>query len=518
MLLLIPFLLLVSGCLGLEEQLPGTEIPAAPSLEIGTATAIPADINETDSDEDGAGFPTPEETAASPTTEPTLTALPTAIQLPTPTIQPVSVPPLQSLNPSNLPPTNQDLSYIVAGNLMLWTHQNQRLSPLFVPQVDTKRFPIGTFAEVTLADFSADGNRAVVAVRYDLPPEDGVAGDGSGDSDPDSEPETGETEFDILFIDVVSKESWLMISSIKDEINQLTISPNQAYITFATLIDDGRNDDAAMGEFQELDGKLFRFNTPAAISPSELTQVAECTGKCRQVTWRQDSDLYFFSDQLGAYFANARSSTAELLIENQTKDQFYPLAWSPNDRAVLMLDRPGEGGASYAIFDIPTQKLIPIQSRIQPDTVQLPETIWLADSRIMAAFVSWESRTVFLATYRVNFDDGSIGLDEEVALPELGLLGSLKQLPDGQFVFIRPHLMDPNIAGLYRLTSFSEEIERLTGVILSGDTPTTYWSLNGSTAVIQSMNSYIAAADGNLYQFEQRLSQPRWLPPSNAQR
>ena len=509
------------GCLGFEETIPGTEIPPAPEIPIATGTAEEngRDDNQTDveSKPDDEGFPTPENTAEPPTETPEPTAnLSTTVELPTPTIQPISVPAVQPLDVNNLPPTNHDLAYISAGSLLLWTHQNRQISPLFVPEASSDRFPTGTFAEVSLVDFSADGNRAAVAVRYDLPLEEEAEGDGSGDSESVSETElVGESEFDIFFIDVVSKEAWLLVSGIEDQVNQLTISPNQAHIVFSTVQE--RTDD----EENVTQGSLFRINTPAG-GLSDVVRIAACKGECTQIKWRQDSDLYFFADQRGSYFGNANSLQAEILVENldttsgQGVHQYTPIAWSPNGRAVLMIEGLQEG-SQFVVFDLPSKNIIPI-----PDSNWYfnspPTLIWLADSRIASATSAINGSDASLNTYRIEFDDGLIIQDEtfSFSLPET--ISGFHQLQDGRFVIALQHETNPNAAGLYKLTSFSEQPERINGLPIGTVRFSTLWPEDGSTAVLMGVSRYVAAADGNLYQFAQAVSQTSWLPPSNAQR
>ena len=153
-----------------------------------------------------------------------------------------------------------------------------------------------------------------------------------------------------------------------------------------------------------------------------------------------------------------------------------------------------------------------------PNGFLLPQTSWLADSRLIAAYALTDSDQVRLQTYRINFDDGAVAIDEQFDFPEIEMLGSLMQLKDGRFVFLVPHLDDPNRAGLYRLTSFTEQEERVNGLPLSGDTPDAIWAPDGSAAVIKSYTHIVAAADGNLYQFSQPLSNINWLPQSDARR
>lgn len=496
-------LIFLMGCEAVEETLtPSTAIPAAPSLEVSAQADEPTQAATVTKTEDV------EPTDDPPTLVPTVT-ITQVVELPTPTPAPVSVPPVQPLDLNNLPPTNYDLAYVASGKLWLWTHQNRQISPLFEPEVDLDRFPAGTFAEVTLADFSADGNRAAVVVRYDLPPE--TAGDGSGDTESEVEAEESSiSEYDLYFVDTVSKESWLLVKGIEDEVNEVAISPDQKQIVFATF--DGSDE-------EDISGRLFRIETPSGTL-SEVVQVSGCDGRCANILWRQDSELYLFADLDHVYFANAQAIAAEVAIESQSDDEsFRPVAWAPNDRAFLLIYWSVDNdGPIDAVFDFPTNSLIQATRSSLPNGFILPQTGWLADSRLITAYALTDSDQLLIQTYRINFDDATSVVDEQLELAEFQMLGSLQQLQDGRFVFVAPDLDDPNRAGLYRLTSFTEQAERVNGLPLTADTPDAFWATDGSAAVISTFSSIMAAADGNLYQFSQQLSNVKWLPQSDARR
>ncbi|MEM8857578.1 MAG: hypothetical protein AAGD96_04615, partial [Chloroflexota bacterium] len=396
---------------------PPTEIPAAPELQAPTL--------DTETAEAPAVTQAPVETATEAATEEPPTLAPTVtitqvVELPTPTIAPVSVPPVQSLPGDSLPPTNYDLAYIASGRLWLWTHQNRQIVPLFEPEAPLDRFPGGTFAEVTLADFSADGNRAAVVVRYDPPNEE--AGDGSGDTEAEIDAEENPlSEYDLYFVDTVSKESWLLVKGTEDRINEVAISPDQKQIVFATIVPSDDETEAV--------GRLFRIETPSGTL-GDVVQVSECEAACENVLWRQDSELYLFSDLSHVFFANSQATSAEVALEGQSEDEsFRPVAWAPNDRAFLLIYWSEDSdGPVDAVFDFPTSQLVEATEPSLPNGFILPQTGWLADSRLITAYALTDSDQILVQTYRINFDEGSSAVDEQLALQDFQMVGSLEQL------------------------------------------------------------------------------------------
>jgi hypothetical protein len=523
---------LFSSCLGFEETFPATEIPAAPPIAIATATG--ATVNQIDDGQkegeqevQSEGFPVPGETSVPPTPESeldTTVMVTTTVVLPTPTAEPISIPPFQLLNENNLPPTNHDLAYISAGTLMLWTHANRQIKPLFVPEVDRERFPAGTFAEVALVDFSADGNRAAVAVRYDLPPEIGAegAGDGSGDSDADVEIALGETEFDIFFVDAISKESWILVSGIKTSVSELVISPDQALVTFIT--------ESIVANSNEIpDSTLLMVGTPSDRHNTALTQLHECDLYCSLPIWRQDSDLFVFVDNQGILLVDAAEATTEYILRNSPPaeesespvEQYWPHAWSPNARAILLSSGLGNSHEKV-IFDIPTKQLITIPNSYNLQFDHVLNLFWLSDSRLIIANLDNAQARQTLTTFRVDFDGGTSSLDETLTLPfnDQQPIFGFTQLRSGRFAFGILSLNNvPSDAGLHTLTSFSESPKRINGIPVFVGLPNILWSMDGSEAIEGfATQTFLAAADGNLYKFSQRVWGVHWLEPSPVQR
>lgn len=530
--LLLPFVLpVLIGCSGLEETFSAT---AAPTLYIPTRA---------ESEGGPAPVATPIPTASAGTTEVTETGneetvRPTetdTLATATPTATPVLDAAAEWLDLNNLPTINNDLAYVSAETLWLWTHQNRQVVPLFKPEIGLDRFPAGHDAEIAAIDFSADGNRAAVLVRYTIPlePAADTDSDGAERSTEDAEPTEAEgnvdvdvekeeekeaesgAEFDIFFIDTVSREVWPLVTGIQDDVNEIALSPDQTTLLFATIYTPLEN---------ERIGTLVKVGTPAGDGSAPLS-IAQCNSACTDIVWRQDSELYLFADQDGIFFANGEATSVEMALAVNTEiESFQPLSWAPNDRAFLLIYWPrdwlqNEESPKHGVFDFPTGRLIDVGNQVATDEGFHLQTVWMADARALTTYALAGQGMILLQTQRIDFDDnGEAAVDEERRLEAVPMVGSLTQHPDGRFTFVRPDFSDRQAAGLYRLTSFSEEPERINPLPLSGDTPDAIWSPSGTAAVIMHRFSYIAAADGALYQFEQPISLPHWLPNTEVAR
>ena len=523
-LLLLLFLVLLNGCGGIQETLSAT--PAA-TLYIPTRAA-------SENSSASVGTPTPTEPTEGPEateTEGVETASPTETDTPataTPTATPVLDAAAEWLNLNNLPPTHNDLAYVSDDTLWLWTHQNRQLRPLFKPEVALDRFPEAREAEIAAVDYSADGNRAVVLVQYTITEESSAgdetaaaelstvdASEATGEADRNTEVEEAFVpEFDIFFIDTVSREAWSLVTGIQDDVNAIALSPDQTTLLFAT--------NAAILEDERL-GTLVRVGTPAGDATAPVS-VAQCATACTDIVWRQDSELYLFADRDAIFFANRDATSAETALEASVEiESFQPLSWAPNDRAFLLIYWPrdwleNEESPKHGVFDFPTRALIEIGNQIASDEGFRLQTTWMADARVLTTYALAGQGSILLQTQRIDFDNGEAVRDEERQLAAVPMVGSLTQHRDGRFTYVRPDFGDPRAAGLYRLTSFSEQPERIHPLPLSGDTPDAIWSPDGATAVIMHLFYYLAAADGNLYQFEQPVSFPHWLPNTGVER
>ncbi|MEM9776539.1 MAG: hypothetical protein AAF902_18320, partial [Chloroflexota bacterium] len=304
------------------------------------------------------------------------------------------------------------------------------------------------------------------------------------------------------------KESWLLVKGVKDEIDKVAISPDQKQIAFTTY----RAVDGDTPDKVEHVAQLFKIETPSGTL-GEVIKVGDCEVRCTGLAWRQDSELIVFVDHQRGYLSNSASISAETIFDLPIKSMrftFREITWATNARTILLETLQGDG-VRYMVYDFPTGAFIDVPDSFSGNSQK--KVSWLQDSRLMVAI----NQPV---VYRIDYDAQSIEIDETYDLvAENGLTG-FRQLADGRFAFAQMHPTDPNLAGLYLLTSFSESPERISGMPVSDKTPTTvFWTPNEGSALFSLEDqSYLAAADGNLYQFSQFLSAVEWLPQSDAQR
>ncbi len=426
------------------------------------------------------------------------------VPVPTATTAPISSPPFQTLDFNNLPATQNDLAFVQAGVLKRWSAADQAVVSIYAPAADPQRFPQNTFAEVAKVDFSADGKRAAVVVRYveALESED----DGSGDTE-SLNFANGPTQFDIKFIDMISQESWTLVEGIQNEVGEIALSPDKAAVAFTTFQGDI--------EPSSNKGKIFLIGTPSSRSERTLTLLQECESECTSISWRQDSELMVFGDMSGIYIMNINGARPTLLFNNidNTDDnpldivQHLPVAWALNGRGLLVkrIDRLSLT-IDYAVLDVAGRQLI------EPDPdLSLGFAAWLEDSRLATAIQNanggWQLQTLI-----VDYESQSIRLDETYALELAGSVFGLVQSADNRFVFGVQNSDQLQEAGLYRLVSFSEQPERQNGVPNIDGPAEIIWNSNGSEAVQSFGNqTFLATADGSLFVFREHVWGFKWM-------
>ncbi len=426
------------------------------------------------------------------------------VPVPTATEVPVSDPAYQTLDLNNLPRVQQDLVFVRSGVLERWSAENQTISPIFEPTADPERFAPNTFSEVIKVDFSADGNRAAVVVRYIEPIEQ--SGNGSGDTESLTFA-AGATEYDILFLDLVSRESWTLVKGAKDMIVELTLSPNKNSVVFTT--------NPLQANPNQNTGKIFMISTPASPSDRPLTMLQECKTGCRAITWRQDSELVVFEDLNGVYIMNIDGARPTLLYKNPGDAEespflvvrHKPIGWALNGRSLLVEQRDmTQESAVYAVLDVADRLLM------LPENGQLLDTAtWLEDSRLISA-VQLENEDWEFRTFVIDYENQALRLDERYRLSFAGAVSNLSQSADNRFLFGLQNSDRLSEAGLYRLVSFSEQPERLSGIPNIEQAINIVWNSDGSEA-IQSMGTqtFLATADGNLYAFREPVWGFEWI-------
>lgn len=434
----------------------------------------------------------------------TLEEIQIAVPVPTATQVPVSDPPFQTLDRNNLPRIQQDLVFVRSGILERWSAENQTISPIFEPNADPDRFAPNTFSEVIRADFSADGNRAAVVVRYVEPSEQ--SGDRSGDTESLTFAE-GSTEYDILFLDLVSRESWTLVKAAKDPIAELTLSPNKSSVVFTTHPSQAAPNQNA--------GKIFMISTPASQSDRPLTMLQECNMGCRAITWRQDSELVVFEDLSGVYIMNIDGARPTLLYKNPgdaDESPFLvvrhkPIGWALNGRSLLVEQRDmTKESAAYGVLDVADRQLIMAENDQALDTAT-----WLEDSRLISA-IQLENDDWEFQTFVVDYENQALQLDERFPLSFAGAVSNLSQSADNRFLFGLQNSDRLSEAGLYRLVSFSEQPERLSGIPNIDQTIDIVWNSDGSEAIQAIGNqTFLATADGNLHVFRDKVWGFEWV-------
>lgn len=482
------------------QSIEATEIPITPIEPEGESKVIATATNVTVSD----NRMNESQLSVSPEVEAIAVPLPTATQAP------ISIPPFQPLQVSSLPTTIHDLVYVSNQSLNLWTAHDQQVRAIFKAEKTDARFPSGTFAEIGHLSVSADGNRAAVVVRYVQPNQQ--EGDGSGDTESINYA-GGEVESDIVFIDLVSKETWSVVEGIKAEVDRLSLSPDQTRIVFRTSSIDEPNDVS----------RLFTISTPSSSKQIQLSQIGECDKGCNSLTWRDDSDLFAFGNEQGAYISGRDSVRPQLILESRDNTEenpidltwYEPISWAPNGRSILLnkIDQLALQ-TTHAVFDLPTNHIFPMPTA---EIGTLYNTNWLDDSRLISALPFSEAETR-LITFRLDFDHLELRQDEVFDMSIDGEVSGLSQSADNQFVFGLQH-DDPSQAGLYRLTSFSQAPLRANGVPSVPAAPAILWSDDGSEAILNFGNQkFIATADGNLFAFQEHIWDLHWLPKGDSLR
>ena len=517
MLLPLAILLLIGCTVG--EALDPSPIPPPPNLNDGGSPGTGSD--------DEAGVPTPlgEEGATDPT--PTAEVLegpegPTPIPTPTlaPTAVPNTIPPIESV--TTLPASSRDLLFIGDGALKLWTHADRQVSTIIpggVPTADqprTDRFsPVN--GDVTQLDVSADGNRAVVARinRTELITET------VGNDDNPVVTSNFYTEHEIIFIDLVSQESWVLAEAVVGLVD-ISIAPNQQTVTFVAT-DTVAATEPSLPKGEPPVQNVYVVNTPVGT----VRQIASCVQFCSQVVWRDDSALFLYGDGEALWLFNMTASEPEPLLDNQIGDPsqvrvFTPLDWANNGRYVLLFDGRWEGG-SRAVFDIPTGQVMPVPDSFLYASPFPVEVQWMADTRLLVSRANIDQSRSTLELWRVSVEEGRLVREEQVTPEVAGLATGTLHLENGRFAYGLVNRDSAAQTGLYVQTSFNEPTERVNGLLPGFVAPVVVWAPDGSGAIVEQNGLVLyAVTNGGLYDIGAQAGlfahSFTWLPPSNAPR
>ena len=516
-------LLTAVSCQAKSDLLPTPILP--PSAELNqTATAlsagIEAELPEASVSEAGTETAVPD---AKPTIDPNAAATPTLAPTPTlfPTATPATDPGLTAVTAASLPTINRDLVFIADGSLKLWNHGSNKVQTLVGSTADTGETRDTPFAQhegdITQFSVSADGNRIVAArLTHSQVITPTVAANETSVTIP-------YTAFELLFLDVVSKDSWTIVPTITD-LQDVAISSDQKQVAFIGGMleyQDSPNLDA-MPE----DKHVFVISTPDGT----IRPVATCTDFCGNLTWHPTNDFFSWTDRTGLWIFNLSGSSPSLMLTNQTDNPattrvFQGISWAQNGRLLLLWQQAWEGG-SRVVYDVPTGQLIPV-----PDTFVYAdpfptEVSWMRDDRLLVlrSAISGSTRNAKIEIWRVNPATGEIVLEESSQPAGAFSAAGGVHLENGRFAYGLLNQDDTQNSGLYLQTSLSETPERVNGLIPAFIAPNVTWSPDGSGAIaIQgSYVLYAPVSGAGLFDVTAVFgSQPHdfvWLPPSNAPR
>lgn len=508
--------LVTAACIAEPDLLP-TPIMPPPNLDEDDA------VGEGDTNAETAVPTAAETTISTDTAEPDATATPTPAPTPTlfPTATPVTDPPLSPVSAAALPPTTRDLVFIADGSLKLWNHNSGVLETLYATSADRSDPRDTPFSQlvgdIIQFDVSADGNR-IVAAR--LTHSETITPTISADEQPVGIPYT---EYEILFLDVVSRDSWTLVPTVTDLI-EVSISPNQKQVAFIGF--GLEHQEAPDADALPENARVFIMGTP----DGSLRPVGTCTDFCGAITWHPSNDFFTWTDRTALWMFNISGSLPQILLTNETGDPastrvFQGIAWAQNGRLLLLWQQAWEGG-SRVVFDVPTGQIMPVPDSFVYAEPFPTEVSWMRDDRllIVRSAIGGGSRQATLELWRVNLEENRVVLEESTQ-PEgsFSVAGGM-HLEDGRFAYALLNQEDAQDSGLYLQTSFTEPSERVNGLIPAFLAPDVFWSPDGSGAIVV-QNGYVLYAPGSgegLYEvtavFGVQAHNFIWLQPGNVPR
>jgi hypothetical protein len=531
--LLILFLLLLASlaaCTGDTFSEP-TPIPPPPTSSDGQNPPTAATIT-----------PAANADATEPAAEPT----PTLVATITPTTEAVATavtnPPVQVINSQPLPASSRDLLFLADGAFKQWSHATGQVETIVPGPDPASRVPgdeivptEGFVGDVTAYAISTDGKRAVVAILLDKQT---------------STPEEGglmETSHELLFIDMISREMWMLVPQV-DNLGDFQLSPDAQQLAFAATGLDGIPDagdnppDADSGI--PLPNNLYVMQTGGG-NPGPVRLVRDCTARCFSPVWHGENNLVAFTDNEALWLYNIAASEPEILVVNTP---FYsdmadvgqisiysPIDWASNGRYLLLWHGRWEGG-SRAVLDVPTKAFAAIPNSFVYAEQFPSEISWMPDDRLLIWRTEQNEANTIPQTelWRFNPASEEVVLEESTVLSDLplGVLGGVA-LENGRFAFALDVSFTAQnsetaaaAAGTYQLVSLAEAPERANSLPPGQAVPQqnlVYWAKDGSGAILVQQPSpfestvFYAPTDGDfLYEITAVLGQNahafQWQP------
>lgn len=488
------FLMLLLAACGADEEPSATAILPPPNISSG--------------DEVSAGFSTAVATTSidlgtSPTTtavptdesalDPTPTLEPTATTTPTPAATAVTDPPTEAAVANQLPATSRDLLFLADGAFKRWNHANHQIETLLTGPAAADRLrednsslnPV--IGDITAFSVSTDGKRAAVArlVASQIITTTNAAGEALP---------TLTTQHQLLFVDLVSRESWSLVGRV-DNLRHLALSPDAQHLAF---IGSNLTDPPTLNEDGQPISHVY-FLATGGGNAGPVSTVGACGTFCAPIAWHTDNQIFVWHDEEGVWMRNLSGSQPEKLIQSRsfglhTQETgqvavYSPIAWASNGR-FLLLSKGGWEGGSTAVFDVPTQTLVDIPDSFAYLNDFPTEVSWMPDGRLLILRPKTNDGHYRpqLEMWRFQPEQNSVVKEETVSLGNEGLAAAgAKHLENGRFAYVLFAQQPQAQAGIYQMVSFSEAPERLNASPAIPFVPhavKAYWAADGSGVLI----------------------------------
>ncbi len=505
-LILLSFPLLLAACGG-ETAVEPTPILPPPNLAVDGTDSGAAGVIEADS--------TPlVENPVTPVPTPTL--VPTATFVPTQLPVPVTDPPLQAVTSGSMPATSRDLLFLADGAFKRWNHETQSID-ILVPgaepssRIRTDENQYDDFVgDITDFSVNADGKRAVFSrLTFSQP----VTRTNSVGEETLEYPDR-ETQHEMYFMDLVSRETWLLVPRV-DNLGHFSLSRDAQHVAFAG---SSLNGASVLAEDGRPIPNMYFLPTGGG-NPGTVVQVAQCRTFCSQIAWHQENNLFVYGDDDALWMQNLAAQTPEILIQNSPFNPtgastdiavYTPISWAQNGRFLLLWKGGWEGG-SRAVFDIPTQALVEVPDSFQYIEAFPAEIMWMPDDRLYVLRTEGSGSFIpQIELWRFQPEQNTVVKEESRVLSDqqVGAKGQ-QYLENGRFAYALMSDQDLNPAsGLFHLTSLTEEPERVNAVptvsFFPGGAGEVSWPTDGSGALIFMRDSgnrvyYGPASGGALY-------------------
>ncbi len=478
------FLILLMGglvaCTG-DAFTDPTPIPPPPTTGSGDDTVVI----------DNTPMPTdlPDETAVDPT--PTL--IPTMTPTATAAATAVTNPPVQVINSQPLPATSRDLLFLADGAFKQWNHITGQIEPIVPgpdpssPRPENPDEPI--IGSITDYAMSADGKRAVVARLL------------STATAPDIENVQPEFTYELLFVDMISREIWTLVPQV-DNLYQFDLSPDAQQLTFVA---SGLNGIPDATSNEPIANNLYVMATGGG-NPGLVRQVYSCQPRCIGPKWHVENNLVAFGDDVGLWLYNIAADEPEMLLENQgfvpgmadigEISIYSPIAWASNGRYLLLWRGRWEGG-SRAVLDVPTGSLAQVPNSFVYASIFPTEVSWMPDDRLLVwhTQIDENNTTPVVELWRFDVTGAALQLEETASLSDqqMGVTGGI-HLEDGRFALalndspgLEGEATVNQAAGTYLLTSLAETPERVNSLPPNDQVyrqANVFWSQDGSGALL----------------------------------